>query len=286
MWQVCKYRIMRIYVFLCGIILMVVPRDVVLRVAQSKWLRGLIRRYKGWRAVFRLMRNKDSFKLGQRSGCAKWRFLCGFDDIFTFHDENCSDVVSYNKHLDNWKLAKYGYAYPLHKESDADFSYLIKSAGGSMRFYADDNKERWINIVAKGLLPKNYAMDFVLVPHTIFVEQCQIAFGMQSLAERHRFVIEFNKRAYYQRISDWEFLPELASVDITFKQDQPLHVRFEMIENNFTLLLNSHVVLCVMDLVYKPTKAYAALIFWNGWPDRGGCKPMDFEIKDFKIETL
>ena len=264
----------------------VMPRKAVLRGFQAKCLEPLISRYEGWRAVFHRMRNMASYKIGKWSDSTKWRFLCGFDDLFTFHDENCEDVVSYNNHLDNWKLAKCGYSYPLHKESDESFSYLITGSGGSMRFYADDDKERWINIVSKDLLPENYAMDFVLVPHTIFVEQCQIAFGMKSLAERHRFVIEFNKRAYYQRISDWDFLPELASVDIAFEQDQPLHIRFEMIENNYTLLLNSHVVLCVSDLEYKPIKSHAALIFWNGWPDRGGCKPMDFEIKDFKIETL
>ena len=280
-----KVAIMWVYVVMLHAAFKMMPQSVILDVAQRKYPRFFISRYLGWRAYFRRWRNLRSYKSGERKCISRWRVIGGFSKMFSFHDEKCVDVLSYNNMRDAWKLAKYGLKYPLHKESDSHFNYLIEELNGESHFYADNLTERWINLISKAPLPKDYALDFVLTPHSIFVEQCQIAFAMKSLSERHRFVVEFNKKAYYQIISDWDFLPVLESKDINFDVDMPLHVRFEKVGNTFTLLLNTNVVLCVQDVLYKSEEAFAALIFWNGWPDKGGCDVMDFKISDFKVEV-
>lgn len=217
----------------------------------------------------------------------KWIPIGGLRDMYTFHDEKCRDVIQYNRRGPLWQLARMGRGYPLHSSTDCPVSFSLEPVQDGYRFIADETKERWINLVSREKLPESYALDFDLIPHSLFVEQCQIAFAMQSLETRHRFVIEFNKRAYYQKVYRWKFLHELKSHEISFEIHKPLHVHFEIVSNVFVLLLNGHVVFCVRDKSYLPSKAYNALVFWNGWLDKdGGCRPMDFEIKNFMVSVL
>lgn len=280
-----KVAVMWAYVVSLHAIFKVLPQAAILAMSKIRFTNFFITRYLGWLAYFRRRRSLKSYETGVRKRISRWRAVGDLWEMFSAHDEECADVLSYNHKKDSWTLAKYGLKYPLHTVSDPHFKYLVDELNGESHFYADDRKERWINLISKLPLPKDYALDFVLTPHTIFVEQCQIAFAMTSLSERHRIVVEFNKRAYYQIVSDWEFLPELESKKASFEVDKPLHVRFEKIADTFTLVLNSNVVLCVRDLKYKSKEAHAALIFWNGWPDKGGCDIMDFKISNFRVEV-
>ena len=137
-------------------------------------------------------------------------------------------------------------------------------------------------LVSKGRLPPVYAMEFDYTPHTAFREQLQFDFLMRSLHQRFRFMLRHNERFVFSVIDGGFFAPDSRSVPFSFKLGETARVRFEIVHDVFTLIVDGSVVMSVgLPGVEGSGEESCALIFYDQEPD----VLIDLEIANFSYEV-
>lgn len=205
-------------------------------------------------------------------------------DFYSMHDEHCDDVVDLNGNGPRWRAAQFSLPYSVHTCGEDELSYAVSAVENGLRFRADDETEHWVYLVAKRMLPCSYALEFDYVPHSVFNEQLQVDFAAESLARRHRFILEFCSTVFYQTVENGQFLQKCPRVQRDVPLHSPLHVRVEVVGNVFCLLFDQKIVLCVKDRFYRPRKDRSFLLFWNGLAPGVPFQTIDFEILNFTIQ--
>lgn len=238
--------------------------------------------------VYRAVLNKSSraFGFGTPRTCEWKPEDVTFKDFYSFHDEKCKDVAGIGEGCLRWRIAHFFNSYPLHTDADAhSLSYQSKIEGGEIGIDADGEGDHWINFVSKKLLPAVYAVEFDYMPNSVFNEQLQFCFAAKSLAERHRFVLNFNEVLYYQVITRGFWLPKFAEVPCSLPLGEWSHVRLEVVGDTFSLSLNGRAVLSVRDSGHARKAARNMLIFWNGKTKQGQFQEIALRIRNFKYNV-
>jgi len=200
---------------------------------------------------------------------------------YSMLDENCDDVSQVKNIGTRWQSAWMLNSFGVHLDDEKKLSYSFVPVEGGLRFMADNLSERWIYLLSHEELPDIYAVDFVYIPHTSFVEQLQLNFAAESLAKRHRFILEFGEKVFYHIVENGRFLNRLFEKKCTVSLHVPLHVRLEVVGNVFTLLFDNKVMFCIKDCTYKPQTSRNALLFWND--NKAPFQTIDFELRNLKI---
>ena len=202
----------------------------------------------------------------------------GLRKFFTYHDRNCPAVRGISSA--EWNYSHFRGRYPHHAESDAALDYTVADAGpDALDVRSADTPGTWIFLASREELPSVYALEFDYLPRTVFKEQLQVDFGAGSLAQRHRFILTYNRFIRYQRIECGFCLEDAGNHPFTLPLGRASRIRLEVVERTFTLLIEGRVVACWRDDRYRPRPARAYLLFWNG-PDR---QVMDFTLSNLSV---
>ncbi len=215
----------------------------------------------------------------------RWRTYREGLDFYETHDETCDDVIQLNQEGPRWRNSHFGLRYSVHELGERSLRYSISDVDKGKRFEADANSEHWIYLVSTGDLPQTYALDFDYIPHTTFNEQLQVDFACESLAFRHRFILEFCEKVFYQTVQYGFFLGKGPWASAQVELHKPLHVRVEVVGNVFSFVLNGVCLLCVKDWFYRPRRDRSILLFWNGKTRERSYQKIDFEIRNFKVQV-
>ncbi len=202
---------------------------------------------------------------------------------YDLRDENSQDVQDLRMSNTDWVLSHYLNEYFIDSKPQLSLSYQLQALKEGFRVEASNDREHWIYWISKKLLPDTYKIEFDYIPRTVFNEQLQIVFAAKSLADRHRFILEFNSQVYYQIIRNGFFLPRLSFVPYQAPLHQTLHVRFEKVKNVFSLFFNDKLIMCKKDTTYNALTDRSMLLFWNGKGGNGLFQKIDFEINNFNL---
>lgn len=222
----------------------------------------------------------------------KWRRVMSSTapagDFFLCEDESVKEVRLVNDVCAGatppalWKGRLTGW-FPFSLRSGVPVRYSVSAVPGGQRLvYRGGRPWRWIMLVSKGRLPPVYAMEFDYTPHTAFREQLQFDFLMRSLHQRFRFMLRHNERFVFSVIDGGFFAPDSRSVPFSFKLGETARVRFEIVHDVFTLIVDGSVVMSVgLPGVEGSGEESCALIFYDQEPD----VLIDLEIANFSYEV-
>jgi hypothetical protein len=231
---------------------------------------------------FILSQRQESFSVSVPVDC-HWKACLGtLSDFYSFHDEKCPDVIGVDGSRREWRISHYFNNYPVHFHDDKGLSYDLKVDDGGMEFSAGDDAEHWLYLVSKEKLPTEYAIEFEYKPKTVFNEQLQFCFAADSLAERHRFVLNFNEKVYYQIVTHGFWSQHYIEVPCSLMINEWSCIRLEVVGNVFSFFVKGKLVLSVKDSMLNPKPARNFLIFWNGKTRERSPQRLAASIRGFK----
>ena len=198
--------------------------------------------------------------------------------FYSFHDQNCPDVV--NIPTKEWWCSHFRGRYRLHAESDEELSYEVAKTEEGIRLAAPPVPGIWIYGVSRAVLPAAHAIEFDFTPSTTIKEQLQLDFAATSLADRHRFILSYNEKLRYQRIERGFWLPDIDVSPWSLPVGRTTRIRLEVVGQVFALLADGETVACWRDRRYKPRPSRTFLIFWNGSDER----PIDVRVERFRVQ--
>lgn len=222
----------------------------------------------------------------------KWRRVMSSTapagDFFLCEDESAREVRLVNDVCTGampsalWKGRLTGW-FPFSLHPGASVGYSVSAVPGGQRLvYRGGHPWRWVMLVSKDRLPPVYAMEFDYTPHTTFREQLQFDFLMRSLHQRLRFMLRHNERFVFSVIDGGFFAPDSRTVPFSFKIGETARVRFEIVHDVFTLIVDGNVVMSVgLAGVEGSGGETCALISYDQEPD----VLIDFEIANFLYEV-
>lgn len=190
------------------------------------------------------------------------------EDDAAFEVRLVNDICEGKTPVELWKGRLTG-IFPFAPRNQSETGYSIKPvAGGQRLVYQGGRPFRWIMLVSKRRLPAVYALEFDYTPRSTFREQLQFDFFMQSLHQRLRFMLRHNERFVFSVIDGGFFAPDSRSVPFSFKLDVAVRVRFEIVRDVFTLIVDGNVVMCVkVEGLCENVGGECALIFYDQDPD-------------------
>ena len=159
------------------------------------------------------------------------------EDDAAFEVRLVNDICEGKTPAELWKGRLTG-IFPFAPRNQSETGYSIKPvAGGQRLVYQGGRPFRWIMLVSKRRLPAVYALEFDYTPRSTFREQLQFDFFMQSLHQR-------------------------------LQLDVAVRVRFEIVRDVFTLIVDGNVVMCVkVEGLCENVGGACALIFYDQDPD-------------------
>lgn len=210
-----------------------------------------------------------------------WKTVSEYSDFLRFysvHDNRCEDVLGINSA--DWFQSHFKGDYHVHTEDHRELLFDFEQRNGALDFHSRLGTNTWIYFVSRDSLPARYAIQFNYTPFTEFKEQLQFDFGGTSLADRHRFILSFNRFIRYQRIERGFWLPDVMRKDWQLPLGTPTAVRLEVVDNIFTLMFDGKIAACWQDERYTVRPSRNFLIFWSGEE----AVKMDFRLTDFQVQ--
>ena len=210
----------------------------------------------------------------------------GLLDFFCLADETHPALAAVNRIAtgardDATRRAAYdGTALPY---AVAEPRFTVTPVSDGLRFTSSGTGPmRWVMLTGKSPLPRDFALEFDYVPHTVFREQLQFDWAMSTLGDRLRFMVRDNERLVANAVEKNAFPPDGRTLPFAFTLGASHRVRIESHGGVHSFIVDGRNLLSLTyDGNAGATGNYAALVFYEATPDR----PIDFEIRNFRFSA-
>jgi len=238
-----------------------------------------------WKGLCRKRRPEPSV-IDAAAVAVEWSLVAAAEmpsELFSVLDENVSEIAAVNR-------IALGSIDPADRElmcrrlraALPPLSTGVCVTDGTRFQRPEGDAMRWIVLLLRKPVEKDFAIEFVYAHHGVVREQLQVDFRMSSWGDRVRFMVRDNLRLVYSRVEGGKFCPDDRDVPCVFPLDRPVRVRIESVRGVDSFFVDGKCLMSVACVRPASHDGQVALVFYETGKER----PIDVEIHDFKLFRL